>query len=75
MIPKGTKVRKKGKSSREYVQRKEAYEAAMGEYDVKMQQVQQLQAQQAQVSEQQKMQHRQEQMQLLQQRVSPMHFF
>jgi hypothetical protein len=52
-----------------YMQEKEAYETAMGEYSVKMQQVQQLQAQQAQVSEQQKMQHRQEQMQLLQQRV------
>jgi hypothetical protein len=52
-----------------YMQEKEAYETAMGEYNVKMQQVQQLQAQQAQVSEQQKMQHRQEQMQLLQQRV------
>jgi len=52
-----------------YMQEKEAYETAMGEYNVKMQQVQQLQAQQAQQSEQQKMQHRQEQMQLLQQRV------
>jgi hypothetical protein len=52
-----------------YMQEKEAYETAMGEYNVKMQQVQQLQAQRAQVSEQQKMQHRQEQMQLLQQRV------
>jgi len=52
-----------------YMQEKEAYETAMGEYNVKMQQVQQLQAQQAQVSEQQKMQHRQEQMQILQQRV------
>ena len=52
-----------------YMQEKEAYETAMGEYNTKMQQVQQLQAQQAQVSEQQKMQHRQEQMQLLQQRV------
>lgn len=52
-----------------YMQQKEAYETAMGEYNAKMQQVQQLQAQQAQVSEQQKMQHRQEQMQLLQQRV------
>jgi len=52
-----------------YMQEKEAYETAMGEYNVKMQQVQQLQAQRAQQSEQQKMQHRQEQMQLLQQRV------
>jgi hypothetical protein len=52
-----------------YMQEKEAYETAMGEYNVKMQQVQQLQAQQAQVSEQQKVAHRQEQMQLLQQRV------
>jgi len=52
-----------------YMQEKEAYETAMGEYNVKMQQVQQLQAQQAQQSEQQKMQHRQEQMQILQQRV------
>ena len=52
-----------------YMQEKEAYETAMGEYNVKMQQIQQLQAQQAQQSEQQKMQHRQEQMQLLQQRV------
>ena len=52
-----------------YMQEKEAYETAMGEYNAKMQQVQQLQAQQAQMSEQQKMQHRQEQMQILQQRV------
>ena len=52
-----------------YMQEKEAYETAMGEYNVKMQQVQQLQAQQAQQSEQQKQLHRQEQMQLLQQRV------
>jgi hypothetical protein len=52
-----------------YMQEKEAYETAMGEYNVKMQQVQQLQAQQAQQSEQQKMLHRQEQMQILQQRV------
>ena len=52
-----------------YMQEKEAYETAMGEYNAKMQQVQQLQAQQAQQSEQQKMQHRQEQMQILQQRV------
>jgi len=52
-----------------YMQEKEAYEEAMGEYNVKVQQMQQLQAQQAQQSEQQKMQHRQEQMQILQQRV------
>jgi len=52
-----------------YMQEKEAYETAMGEYNVKMQQVQQLQAQRAQQSEQQKQLHRQEQMQLLQQRV------
>ena len=52
-----------------YMQEKEAYETAMGEYNVKMQQVQQLQAQQAQQSEQQKQLHRQEQMQILQQRV------
>ena len=52
-----------------YMQEKEAYETAMGEYNVKMQQVQQLQAQQAQQTEQQRMHHRQEQMQLLQQRV------
>jgi len=52
-----------------YMQEKEAYETAMGEYSVKMQQVQQLQAQQAQQSEQQKQLHRQEQMQILQQRV------
>ena len=52
-----------------YMQEKEAYETAMGEYNVKMQQVQQLQAQRAQQSEQQRAQHRQEQMQLLQQRV------
>ena len=52
-----------------YMQEKEAYETAMGEYNVKMQQIQQLQAQQAQQSEQQKQLHRQEQMQLLQQRV------
>jgi hypothetical protein len=52
-----------------YMQEKEAYETAMGEYNVKMQQVQQLQAQRAQQSEQQKQLHRQEQMQILQQRV------
>jgi hypothetical protein len=52
-----------------YMQEKEAYEEAMGEYNVKVQQMQQLQAQQAQQSEQQKQLHRQEQMQLLQQRV------
>ena len=52
-----------------YMQEKEAYETAMGEYNVKMQQIQQLQEQRAQQSEAQKAQHRQEQMQLLQQRV------
>ena len=52
-----------------YMQEKEAYETAMGEYNVKMQQIQQLQVQRAQQSEQQKQLHRQEQMQLLQQRV------
>ena len=52
-----------------YMQEKEAYEEAMGEYNVKVQQMQQLQAQQAQQSEAQKQAHRQEQMQLLQQRV------
>ena len=52
-----------------YMQEKEAYETAVGEYNVKMQQVQQLQAQQAQQSEQQKQLHRQEQMQLLHQRI------
>jgi len=52
-----------------YMQEKEAYETAMGEHNVKMQQIQQLQAQRAQQSEQQKQLHRQEQMQLLQQRV------
>jgi len=52
-----------------YMQEKEAYETAMGEYNVKMQQIQQLQAQRAQQSEQQKQMHRQEQMQILQQRV------
>ena len=52
-----------------YMQEKEAYETAMGEYNVKMQQIQQLQAQRAQQSEQQKQLHRQEQMQILQQRV------
>ena len=52
-----------------YMQEKEAYETAMGEYNVKMQQVQQMQQQRAQQSEAQKAAHRQEQMQLLQQRV------
>jgi len=52
-----------------YMQEKEAYETAMGEYNVKVQQMQQLQAQQAQQSEQQKQLHRQEQMQLLHQRI------
>jgi hypothetical protein len=52
-----------------YMQEKEAYEEAMGEYNVKVQQMQQLQAQRAQQSEQQKQLHRQEQMQILQQRV------
>ena len=52
-----------------YMQEKEAYEEAMGEYNVKVQQIQQLQAQQAQQSNAQRQAHRQEQMQLLQQRV------
>jgi len=52
-----------------YMQEKEAYETAMGEYNVKMQQVQQMQQQRAQQSEAQKAAHRQEQMQILQQRV------
>ena len=52
-----------------YMQEKEAYEEAMGEYNVKVQQIQQLQAQQARQSDAQRQAHRQEQMQLLQQRV------
>ena len=52
-----------------YMQEKEAYEEAMGEYSVKVQQIQQLQAQQAQQSDAQRQAHRQGQMQLLQQRV------
>jgi uncharacterized protein YggU (UPF0235/DUF167 family) len=52
-----------------YMQEKEAYETAVGEYNVKMQQLQQMQQQRAQQSEAQKAAHRQEQMQLLQQRV------
>ena len=52
-----------------YMQEKEAYEEAMGEYNAKVQQLQQMQQQQSQMSQQQKMAHRQEQMQLLQQRV------
>ena len=52
-----------------YMQEKEAYEEAVGEYNVKVQQIQQLQAQQAQQSEAQRQVHRQEQMQLLHQRV------
>jgi len=52
-----------------YMQEKEAYETAMGEYNVKMQQMQQMQQQRAQQSEAQKAAHRQEQMQLLHQRI------
>ena len=52
-----------------YMQEKEAYEEAVGEYNVKVQQIQQLQAQQVQQSEAQRQVHRQEQMQLLHQRV------
>jgi hypothetical protein len=52
-----------------YMQEKEAYEEAMGEYNVKVQQIQQLQAQQARQSDAQRQAHRQEQMQLLQQRI------
>ena len=52
-----------------YMQEKEAYETAMGEYNVKMQQVQQLQAQRAHEAEHQKKLHREEQMQILQQRI------
>ena len=52
-----------------YMQEKEAYETAMSEHNVKVQQMQQLQAQKAQQSEAQKQAHKQEQMQILQQRV------
>jgi hypothetical protein len=52
-----------------YMQEKEAYEEAMGEYNVKVQQIQQLQAQQARQSDAQRQAHTQEQMQLLRQRV------
>ena len=52
-----------------YMQEKEAYETAMSEHNVKVQQMQQLQAQKAQQSEAQKQAHKQEQMKILQQRV------